>query len=91
MNNPTNETEIREFILNAIHSIAPEIEVKSIHPDLPLRDQVDIDSMDFFNLIVSIHDKLNIDIPESDYSKLTTLKTFVLYLKDKLLTSAKSA
>ena len=91
MKTPTNETEIREFILVAIHSIAPETELAIIQQDIPLRDQVDLDSMDFLNLVVGIHDKLHIDIPESDYGKLTTLNSFTSYLKEKLLDSSKNA
>lgn len=75
------ETEIKDVILKAIRSVAPEIDLSTIDPDRPIRDQVDLDSMDFFNIIVRIHEKLGVDIPESDYSRLATITSCASYLK----------
>ena len=75
---------IREQIIKTILSVAPEIEFETVNPDLPLRDQVDIDSMDFINIIVGIHKTLGIDIPESDYARLSTLNSFVDYINEKI-------
>ena len=75
--------EVRENIIKAIRSVAPEVDFNAINPDLPFRDQVDIDSMDFLNIIVRIHEALGIDIPETDYTKLATLNAFVAYISGK--------
>ncbi len=72
--------EIRAAFLDVLAAIAPEIDPTTIAPDKPLREQFDIDSMDFLNVIVRLHDTLAIDIPESDYAELTTLDHAVDYL-----------
>jgi acyl carrier protein len=79
-----NETEIRARVLGAIKSIAPELEEGELRADRPLRDQVDLDSMDWLNVLVALHEKLKVDIPEADYGKLVTLDNLVGYLRDKL-------
>ena len=55
-----------------------------IAADQPLRDQVDLDSMDFLNFLVRLHEKLGVDVPEADYAKLVTLDDFVAYLGARL-------
>ena len=72
--------EIRKIIFDVLGAIAPEIDPDAIAPDKPLRDQVDLDSFDFLNVIVRLHEVLGIDIPESDYAELATLDGAVDYL-----------
>ena len=78
----TNE-EIRAVVIETLKGIAPEIEEADLRPDRPLRDQVDLDSMDWLNFLVGLHQKLRVDIPEADYRKLTTLNALVAYLAAK--------
>ena len=52
--------------------------------DVPLRDQVDLDSMDFLNYLISIHNKLAVEIPEGDYDRLATLDGLVAYVDEAL-------
>ena len=75
--------EIRNAVLTAIHSIAPETDVQQIRADLPLRGQVDLDSMDWLNLITSLHEQLSIDIPESDYGQLSSLNSIVDFVASR--------
>jgi acyl carrier protein len=49
-----------------------------------LRNQVDIDSMDWLNFLVALHERLKVDIPETDYAKLVTLDDLLSYLKSKM-------
>lgn len=84
MLNPSTGDEIKECIISAIRRIAPEVDPQAINPDLPLRDQVDLDSMDFLTLVVNVHEKLGVDIPESDYSQLGTLRGFISYVMKRL-------
>jgi acyl carrier protein len=79
-----NETEIRTRVVAVIKSVAPEVEEGELRADRQLRDQVDLDSMDWLNVLVALHEKLNVDIPEADYRKLVTLDDIVGYLRDKL-------
>jgi len=81
-----NESEIRTRVVGVIKSIAPEVEEGELRADRPLRDQVDLDSMDWLNVLVAIHEKLKVDIPEADYRKLVTLNDIVAYIGAKLAT-----
>lgn len=72
--------EIRDVIFDALGAIAPEIDPAMIAPERPLREQIDIDSFDFLNFIIRLHEILGIEIPEKDYAELLTLNSAVEYL-----------
>ena len=72
--------EIRNVIVETLTRIAPELDAASIRPDVEFRDQLDLDSMDFLNFVLALHERLGVDIPESDYSNLSTLDRAVQYL-----------
>ncbi len=78
------EEELREGVLSSLSGIAPEIDVSEIEPDVDLREQFDIDSMDLLNFIIALHEMAGVDIPESDYTKLATLDGCVEYLGAKI-------
>lgn len=61
-------------------TIAPEVEADDITDDALLRDQVDLDSMDWLNFLVSVHKRLDVDITESDYASLRTLSDVARYV-----------
>jgi len=73
-----NAEEIRKVVLAELRRIAPEVE--DVQPAKPLRDQVDLDSMDWLNFLVALNERLKIEIPEADYRKLGTLEQIVDYL-----------
>ncbi|HET9702047.1 MAG TPA: acyl carrier protein [Burkholderiales bacterium] len=79
-----DENQIREAIFAVLKGIAPELDPAAIEPDRPLRDQVDLDSMDFLNFILGLHKKLGVNIPEADYRKLFTLEDITAYLRGRL-------
>lgn len=72
-------TEVKAIL----KSIAPEVDADALRTDLPLRDQVDLDSMDWLNFLIALHERLHVDIPESDYARLTTLDALTGYLSAK--------
>ena len=76
-------TDIRAVIKDEIGRIAPEIDFETIDPEADLRQQVDIDSMDFLNLVTALHQRLGIDIPEIDYPKLATLQAAMAYIEQR--------
>lgn len=77
----TSETsDIRDEILSVLTAIAPEVEPGDIEDDVLLRDQVDLDSMDWLNFLVGIHKRLNVEIPEADYASLRTLADVMRYV-----------
>jgi acyl carrier protein len=71
---------LRDAVLRALGAIAPEADLASLKPDVPFRDQLDLDSMDLLNFVVGVHEALRVDIPEADYPKLATLDACVEYL-----------
>jgi acyl carrier protein len=75
----TPET-IRTAVARALGGIAPEADLEHLAPEVGFREQLDIDSMDFLNFVIAIHKELHVDIPEKDYSKLSTLRGCVEYL-----------
>lgn len=78
------DAEIRAVVFAELTRIAPEVDPAELLPGVPLRDQVDLDSMDWLNLLVALHERLGVDIPESDYARLVTLVDLVSYLQRRL-------
>lgn len=79
-----NESEIRAGVVAAIRRIAPEVEEGKLRAERPLREQVDLDSMDWLNVIVGLHERFGVDIPEADYARLATLDAIVAYLSARM-------
>ena len=75
-----NDSEIRAGVIAAIRAVAPEVGADELDPRLRLRDQVDLDSMDWLNVIVGFHERFGLAIPEADYARLTTLDAIVAYI-----------
>ena len=76
--------EIRRTVVEALRRVAPEISPASIDARTNFRDQLDLDSMDFLNFVLAVHDRLGIEIPEADYPCLSTLDGAVTYLAGRL-------
>jgi len=79
-----NPDEIRAVAVATLKSIAPEVEADELRAERPLRQQVDLDSMDWLNFLLGLHEKLRVDIPEADYAQLVTLDDVVAYLAARL-------
>jgi acyl carrier protein len=79
-----NAEEIRAVALATLLSIAPEVEADELRGARPLRNQVDLDSMDWLNFLLGLNKRLKVEIPEADYQKLVTLDDVVAYLQKKL-------
>jgi acyl carrier protein len=71
---------IRATVLRVLRQIAPEADPALINPMVSLRDQLDIDSMDFLNFAIGLHKEFGVDIPEADYPKLLTLDGCTNYI-----------
>lgn len=76
--------DIRKAVLDALGSVAPEADLGRLRPDKNLREQLDIDSMDFLNFMLAIHRSLEIEIPEADYGQLVTLDGCIQYLNQRV-------
>jgi acyl carrier protein len=68
----------------ALHRIAPEVDFDRLDRSADLREEADLDSVDLVNLAVIIHQTLDVDIPESDYGKTSTLGGLIEYLVGRL-------
>jgi acyl carrier protein len=77
------EASIRQAIADSLRGIAPEADLDHIAPDANLREALDIDSFDFLNFLIGLHSRLGVEIPESDYGKLTCMGDLVQYLLAK--------
>jgi acyl carrier protein len=76
--------DIRDKVRQALVAVAPELESVSLNPDLPLRDQVDLDSMDFLRFVMELHKQLGVDVAESDYGRLVSVSAAVDYVAARL-------
>jgi acyl carrier protein len=73
--------DLKTALLDALVSVAPEIDPATVDPARDLREQLDLDSMDFLNVMIALHERLGVDIPEADYPQLASLDAAVLYLE----------
>lgn len=79
-----NDQDIRAVVRDALAGIAPESANQVLDGKRRLRDQLDIDSVDFLNFLLALHERLGVDIAEADYAQLLTLDDAVAYLERKL-------
>jgi acyl carrier protein len=68
-----NANELRPLVFAELKKIAPELEEGDIDPGKLLRDQVDLDSMDWLNFLIAVHQRFQVEIAEADYATLDTL------------------
>ena len=79
----TNE-EIVTAIKDIIATIAPDEDVSGLAMDLRLREQIELDSMDFLDIVMELRKRYSVQVPEEDYMELATLQGCVDYLAPKL-------
>lgn len=75
-----SEQDLHDVVIRALTTVAPDVDPAGIDPGTDLADQLDIDSIDFLNVLVNVHEQTGIEIPERDYPKLSTLDGAVAYL-----------
>ena len=78
------EAQLKATVLKLLGTIAPDVELDSVNPEVPFRDQFDFDSMDFLNFAIALHKEFKVDIPEADYPRLATLNGCIGYLQEAL-------
>jgi acyl carrier protein len=76
--------EIATSLKAILGTIAPEVDLAEVRPDADLRDQLDIDSMDFLRFVVRIQERLGVAVPEADYPGIRTLDGCAAYLEQRL-------
>ena len=75
-----NKAEAKALIFEVLGEIAPEAELDKLPGNAQLRDELDLDSMDFLDFVAAVHERTGIDIPEAEYGRLATLDDAVAYL-----------
>ncbi len=76
--------DIRKIVAEELSNIAPEVDLATVDPKADLREAIDIDSMDFLNLVTALHQRTGVDVPEIDYPKLITLSGMIDYLAARM-------
>jgi acyl carrier protein len=78
----TNE-EVRQIVLDIIADIAPDEDLSAVKNDVPLREQLELDSMDFLDIVMELRRQHKIEVPQEDYPRLRSLDSCVEYLGPK--------
>ncbi len=73
-------TEVAPAILDIISTIAPDEDLSDVKPDVRLRDQIDLDSMDFLDIVMELRKRYGVEVPEDDYVQLASLDSCTAYL-----------
>jgi acyl carrier protein len=72
--------EARAVVADVLGQIAPEIDLDDVDAAEDLRDEIDLDSLDFLNLVEGIKERIGVDVPEEDYPQVRSLDGIVGYL-----------
>ena len=83
METTMTEDGLKKIILDIIHDIAPDEDLSDVDPAVRLRDQLDLDSMDFLDIVMELRKRYKVEVPEEDYMELSTLDGCVSYLMPK--------
>jgi acyl carrier protein len=76
--------EIRDEVLDILSDIAPDEDLSGIVDDKPFREQLELDSMDFLDIVMELRKRHKIQVPEADYKELISLASTVNYLQPML-------
>lgn len=74
---------VKQIVIDIIKQIAPDEDTSDLKDDLSLRDQMDLDSMDFLDIVMELRKQHGIEVPEEDYPKLASLNSCSEYLTPK--------
>ncbi len=73
--------EIREEILDILGDIAPDEDLGGLVDETNFRDQLELDSMDFLDIVMELRKRYRVQIPEEDYENLASMSSTVAYLE----------
>ncbi len=79
----TND-QIKNAVLQIISVIAPDEDLTHLKSDVALREQLELDSMDFLDIVMELRKRYNVEVPEAEYGQLASLDSCVAYLAPKL-------
>lgn len=73
--------DIREAVLDILSGIAPDDDLSHLKDDVPFREQLELDSMDFLDIVMELRKRYRVQIPEDDYLELRSMDSTVAYLE----------
>lgn len=79
-----NKDEIKSTIIKTILEIAPDIEEDEIEPNENIQESLEIDSFDFLKILTQMNGETGVEVPEADYSKVSTLESMAEYFSQHL-------
>ena len=82
--NSTIAQRVKKTVLDIIAVVAPDADLSDVKADVGLRDQLDMDSMDFLDIVMELRKRYKVEVPKEDYPRLATLDSCVEYLTPKL-------
>lgn len=77
--------EVRQKIIDIIEDVAMDDDLENLQDDVSLREQLDLDSMDFLDIVMELKKRHKIEVPQEDYPQLATLGSCVTYLQPKFI------
>ena len=78
------QDKVKDIILGIIAVVAPDADLSDVKPDVRLRDQLDLDSMDFLDIVMELRKRFKVEVPKDDYRRLESLDSCAEYLGPKL-------
>ncbi len=79
-----NDDEVRQLVIDIINDIAPDEDTSALDDGVRLREQLELDSMDFLDIVMELRKRHKVEVPEADYPQLATLASCVAYIKPRL-------
>ena len=76
--------EIREVIIDILEGIAPDDDLSGLKDDVPFREQLELDSMDFLDIVMELRKRYRVQVPEDDYLELASMQSTVRYLQPRM-------
>ena len=80
-NSGMTAADIKEAILDILEGIAPDEDLSNLKDDVPFREQLELDSMDFLDIVMELRKRYRVQIPEDDYLELRSMQSTVAYLE----------
>jgi acyl carrier protein len=76
--------DIRKAVLDILHDIAPDEDLSNLKDEVPFREQLELDSMDFLDIVMELRKRYRVQIPEEQYTELASMASTVKYLEPRM-------
>ncbi len=80
--------DCKKLVIDIISDIAPDEDLTNLKSEVRLRDQLQLDSMDFLDIVMELRKRHGIEVPEADYMQLASLESCADYLTPKFVAKA---